>query len=1182
MTILCFWQRQADVLIASACPLLPAPFIGKYIQRLLLIGCICALSASTLSAQCALVCRSGRTISLDTTCSYTLQPSDLLSGTPACPAANLRAEMQIGGRWWPAVLDATVLNQTLTVRVRDVVSNSTCPGSITVQDLMAPRLRCDTLVVPCLIQDRTPENLDRLGIRGAWPTVLENCSNVTRRYSDAIQNIACDLSATRDYSAVIRRTWSVTDASNNLSTCVQIIYLERRHTNSVQAPPNVTLTCINDGTAPAQTGFPFVMLYNQKFNLSTERGICDLSSTFTDERLPLCKGSYSILRRWTIFDWCFGGSPNPARFIQIIKVEDDIAPTMTCPANLTVSTDVNVCRRNLKLPDVVIDDACSSIKSAYAERVPEDEEELPVRIPATLSTFPNNNLKKPDTLAVMGTIPGLLVGTAQIRYVAIDDCDNLRSCTFTVTVVDKVAPTPICNTFQTISLGTDGRVQVPAASFNRGSTDNCGSIALKVRRNKANTCQSEKFFFDAIQLCCDDAGDTIEVTLRIFDGAVPPDTLKRDDDDLPNYSDCVVRVFVADKLPPTCTPPPAVTVRCVDFDPSLSSYGTAQGRDNCCFKGITTSVDKSNFDSACQRGTIIRSFRASDCTGLSAVCTQRITVNYEQNYFIRFPDDVIVTSCTADNTDYGKPVFFGKDCELLAISSRDNILTAVPGACQMIERTWRIINGCTYSPNLNCVVIPNPNPDIRPDAPANLRGVVISASGTTGEWAATIDKINPTDVALTIFSQFWRSDANCFEYKQLIRIIDQQAPVAACPTAPQVVSDTTLNNPALWHAPVWKDVIRNVADLADAPVELCLSATDACAGANLTFRYLLQLDLDGDGTQETTVQSNAIVPPPAGSVYYNNAGQTNPTGGTLRLFDNRNVPADQKYQFSISYRTDGRNRTACVRWNNNAAPEAFISPQLPHGRHSIRWVVGDGCGNETTCNYTFTIQDGKTLANVPLNGRVVLGKDSTKGLSNVRIRINNANTNFTRTITTDSSGNFRFAAIPAAGGTYTIRPAKNDDPLNGVNTFDIALISKHLLNIQTIEDPLILIAADINRSGGITNFDIVELRKLILGIYDSLPANQSWRFIDRNHVFKNRQNPFDELMPETISVSNLPANGINNVRFLAIKIGDIDNTAGANGFRMAPNTSGTLSLPEPPKQKRPGSTKPPDRSVLKE
>jgi hypothetical protein len=131
-----------------------------------------------------------------------------------------------------------------------------------------------------------------------------------------------------------------------------------------------------------------------------------------------------------------------------------------------------------------------------------------------------------------------------------------------------------------------------------------------------------------------------------------------------------------------------------------------------------------------------------------------------------------------------------------------------------------------------------------------------------------------------VLCQFWQANANCFEYKQLIRIIDQQAPVATCPTVPQVISDTTLNNPALWHAPVWKDVVRNVADLSDAPVELCISATDACTGANLIFRYQLQLDLDGDGTQETVVQSNAIVPPPAGSVYYNNAGQTNPTGGT--------------------------------------------------------------------------------------------------------------------------------------------------------------------------------------------------------------------------------------------------------------------------------------------------------------
>jgi hypothetical protein len=39
-----------------------------------------------------------------------------------------------------------------------------------------------------------------------------------------------------------------------------------------------------------------------------------------------------------------------------------------------------------------------------------------------------------------------------------------------------------------------------------------------------------------------------------------------------------------------------------------------------------------------------------------------------------------------------------------------------------------------------------------------------------------------------------------------------------------------------------------------------------------------------------------------------------------------------------------------------------------------------------------------------------------------------------------------------------------------------------------------LIAADVNNDGKVSASDLTELRKLILGIYNELPNNSSWRF----------------------------------------------------------------------------------------
>ncbi|MEZ4931413.1 MAG: hypothetical protein R2788_04680 [Saprospiraceae bacterium] len=90
------------------------------------------------------------------------------------------------------------------------------------------------------------------------------------------------------------------------------------------------------------------------------------------------------------------------------------------------------------------------------------------------------------------------------------------------------------------------------------------------------------------------------------------------------------------------------------------------------------------------------------------------------------------------------------------------------------------------------------------------------------------------------------------------------------------------------------------------------------------------------------------------------------------------------------------------------------------------------------------------------------------------------------------------ATIPLSLGKTTIP--------NGVTTYDI-VVTRHILSIQPMDDPYKLIAADINNSGSITTFDIVQLRKLILGVYQNFPDNNSWRFVRAGYVFPNPATP---------------------------------------------------------------------------
>lgn len=77
--------------------------------------------------------------------------------------------------------------------------------------------------------------------------------------------------------------------------------------------------------------------------------------------------------------------------------------------------------------------------------------------------------------------------------------------------------------------------------------------------------------------------------------------------------------------------------------------------------------------------------------------------------------------------------------------------------------------------------------------------------------------------------------------------------------------------------------------------------------------------------------------------------------------------------------------------------------------------------------------------------------------------------------------------------TYTVSASKTGVALEGISTYDLVLISRYILGLETLV-PWKVLAADINCSGTVTTFDIVTGRKLILGIDTNLPCNK-WRFV---------------------------------------------------------------------------------------
>lgn len=145
------------------------------------------------------------------------------------------------------------------------------------------------------------------------------------------------------------------------------------------------------------------------------------------------------------------------------------------------------------------------------------------------------------------------------------------------------------------------------------------------------------------------------------------------------------------------------------------------------------------------------------------------------------------------------------------------------------------------------------------------------------------------------------------------------------------------------------------------------------------------------------------------------------------------------------------------------------------------------------------------------------------------------------TTVTDTSGKYTFEKLPV-GEAFGISLTKDEKDQNGVTTFDLVLISKHLLGIQKFNSPFKILAADVNDSKNLTTLDLIILRKLILNIDIEFESVPSWRFLPDKFEFSDPENPYQDFLPTIFFVPNFNSN-VLNFNFTGWKYGDVNNTA---------------------------------------
>ncbi len=1064
----------------------------KMVLNLLLIGMLVG-TTQVLQAQCtSLECKGSDiaaplTIAVDDQC-RAIMNADVLIVDPATCAVDRR------------IIVRDPSNNIIVEGINEVVFDATSYIGLTLSYTMTDDTAIPGTALSCsgfvAIEDNLPPVFECLGTTIfctadtsvasiGQPIITDNCSNVLEvSYIDIIEEGDC----ASPLSYIISRIWTARDEYGNEGQCIQSILVERPDLDELVFPADFNLDCVDADASPDITGLP-----TMQGIVIPEDNFCGVSISYIDDTTFLCTTiGYQIERIWNVTDvQCTSRSRIVSQFILI---SDDTPPVFACPGDVVFGSSLGTCTGVVTLPDPgAIFDNCDA---------------NPTYIVTTSWGATG-----------LGPHSGVEVGSHSATYIAIDECGNTSECTINVTVEDTETPAAVCENV-VASVNSAGYAFVFASSLDEGSFDNCQDrVYYKVKRVEFASCDGingddapdvdgyQEWFDDMAIFCCDeiDMGPRV-VTLHVYDvdpgsGPVDPAREQPGGDLFGRYSECTASVTLQDKIPPAIQCAPAITITCKDDLTDLDVYGVPQVMDNCSSVTLTSN-DVFDLDE-CGTGRITRTFTATDDKGNSSKCVQTINVILDDKLEasdIVWPQNYTTNQCGAEvdpgdlPAGFDRPVINFESCGMIAVNYSDKVFMSSPGACYKVMRTWSVMDWCA-------------------------------------------------------FNEYKDLNTGLFNYTQMIEVKDNEKPVVNCipDTVVSLINGcqfARVNLPSITATDCSNEIsITNNSPYADqkganasglypyGKTTVTFTVTDKC-GNTTTCKVVVEV-VDGKKPSPT-----CIVGLTANLVNMGNSAMAVVTARSFNASSFDNCTPREQLKFTLRVR-DTTQMTA-----PQDTQLVFTCEDV--GLQEIEFWVTDAFGNSDFCITRIDIQDNMKLcpASQPvvatLKGGIVTEDGRT--VENVEVSVKGMPG---MEALTDVKGDFTLHNL-RKGGTYSITAQKEDDILNGISTFDLVLISKHVLGIQTLDSPYKLIAADIDRSGAITTMDIVRLRSLILNIDTELPGGKScWRFIDANHIFRDPLNPFLDSLPEAIQINALTLEEIKH-SFKAIKVGDVDYTAVSN------------------------------------
>ena len=877
-------------------------------------------------------------ISIPAECEMYLTPAMVLEGNYGC-YDDFEVDVENTGSNY---IGQNYVGQTISYIITNTETGMMGWGDVTIEDKSGPLIEgCDTVRVGCLADTRPASE------GGDIPEpVFTDCFDHTEYYQDIPTPGTCQ----DTFSTTILRFWTAVDELGNVSSCNQIIIVDRTLLTDISpiCPPDITIECVVGLTpdlSPANTGYPTAVIDGNTYEITEGPSICNITSQYSDMIVDGCGASYKVIRTWSIMDWCLPIElgVNPWTCTQMIEHKDTTSPVVSTPADVTVTANLPGCRAKPTIPAVTVSDC-----SGYS-----------VFIFTPVGPIPSNGGQVPA--------PGLTLGVHTIEIRVTDECGRTTTVEYEITVEDQTQPNPVCDKHTVVSLDNTGYAFAYAESFDDGSSDNCCLDGFEVKRETDNCNNPANLLYgEYIEFCCEDVGQTLEATLKVWDC-------------YGNSNICEIEIEVQDINDPLLTCPPDVTLDCgddyndpllagqVETDPAFQGPLDGLATDNCDPLTVT-SLDVGQVD--CGGGTIKRTYTATDPAGRSASCLQTITI-INNNQFtglnIMFPADITLTSCTAmtDPSVTGEPTYPpSTECFILMHGQEPDLVSSGNGACLKIERRWFVIDWCQYDAN-------NPNSPGRWTHSQII--VVMDAEGPTFPTCDNLTfcnfKSDCSDLApdLSVSATDACTDDNLLTYSWTVDLYDDGQPDPAGYALSGIGLNTTNNYPLGSH-------------------RIRYTAYDGCGNSG-QCNFLFTID--DCKNPVVSCMNGMIIGIMATGMIPVNVGQMESGASS----DNCTVRANLLFSFSI---------------NTSDTQRIFDCDDV--GINPIEVWATDEAGNQDYCTTFVEIQDNMGACGSPL---VVLAgaveDEMGGGVEDVAVELNG---NTSSTITTDSQGVFTFNNVP--------------------------------------------------------------------------------------------------------------------------------------------------------------------------